>query len=72
MPLAVASFEVIETVLQPSLAVGVENVGVFGQLIVEGSPAVIVGGVLSITVTVCDAVAVLLQASVAVHFLVTE
>jgi ABC-type phosphate transport system permease subunit len=72
VPLAVASFEVIETVPQPSLAVGVENVGVFGQSIVEGPPAVIVGAVLSITEIVCEAVAIFPHASVAVHVLVTE
>ena len=72
MPAVVASLEVTETVLQPSLAVGVPNVGVAGQLIILLLGAVIVGGVISCTVMVCDAVAVLLRASVAVHFLVTE
>jgi hypothetical protein len=72
VPLTVTSLDVTETVLQPSLTVGVENVGVPGQLIVEGSPAVIVGAVLSITEIVCEAVVVFPHASVAVHVLVTE
>ena len=61
------------TVLQASLAVGVVKDGVAGQVTVlaEGS-APIVGGVLSTTLIVCDAVAVLLQASFAVQVLVTE
>ena len=43
-----------------------------GQLIVDGAgSALMVGGVLSVTVIDCEAVAVLLQPSVAVHFLVT-
>ena len=58
---------------QPSLADGDEKVGVDGQLTVPAAPTpVIVGGVLSITEMVCEAVAVFPQASVAVHFLVTE
>ena len=61
------------TVLQASLVVGVINDGVAGQVTVlaEGS-APIVGGVLSTTDIVCDAVAVLLHASFAVQVLVTE
>ena len=68
----VLSDEVSETVLQPSFVVGVENEGVAGQLIVEAPPTLIVGDVTSITVIICDAVAVLPQTSVAVHVLVTE
>jgi hypothetical protein len=50
----------------------VANAGDAGQNIVDGAGnALIVGAVLSITVTCCDAVAVLPQASVAVHVLVT-
>ena len=61
------------TVLHASLAVAVVNDGMAGQVTVlaEGN-APIVGGVLSTTEIVCDAVAVLLQASFAVQFLVTE
>ena len=58
---------------QASLAVGVVNDGVAGHVTVLGPGSTpIVGGVLSITDIVCDAVAVLLQASFAVHVLVTE
>ena len=61
------------TVLQASLVVGGVNTGVAGQVtVLAAGRAPIVGGVLSITVIVCDAVAVLLQASFAVHVLVTE
>jgi hypothetical protein len=45
---------------------------VAGQLIVALLVAAIVGEVLSITDIICDAVDVLLQASFAVHVLVTE
>ena len=56
---------------QASDAVGDENEGVAGQLIVEGPPTPVnVGGVLSITVIACDAVAVLPHASVATKVLV--
>ena len=60
-------------VLQASLAVGVVNDGVAGQVTVlaEGN-ALITGGVLSTTDIVWDAVAVLLQASFAVQVLVIE
>jgi len=51
-----------------SLAVGVVNTGVAGQLIVLGAGnAEITGAVLSSTLIVCDAVDVLPQRSVAVH-----
>ena len=61
------------TALQASLAVGVVNDGVAGQVtVLAAGNAPIVGGVLSTTDMVCDAVAVLLQASFAVHVLVTE
>ena len=60
-------------VLQASPAVGVVKDGVAGQVtvLVAGS-APIVGGVLSTTDIVWDAVAALLQASFAVHVRVTE
>ena len=61
------------TVLHASLVVGVVNDGVAGQVTVVGPGSEpIVGGVLSTTDIVCDAVAVLLQASFAVQALVTE
>ena len=61
------------TVLQASLVVGVVNDGAAGHVTVLGAGnAPIVGGVLSTTDIVCDAVAVLLQASFAVQVLVTE
>jgi hypothetical protein len=45
---------------------------VAGQSIVALAPAApIVGGVISLTVIICDAVAVLAHASVTVHVLVT-
>ena len=60
-------------VLQASLAVGVVNDGVVEQVtVLAAGSAPIVGGVLSTTDIVCDAVAVLLQASFAVQVLVTE
>ena len=69
----VLSLDDKEAVPHASLADGVENTGVLGQSIVEGpATPVIVGGVISLTVMVCDAVVVLPHASVAVHFLVTE
>ena len=61
------------TVLQASLAVGVVNDGVAGQVtVLAAGSAPIVGGVLSTTDIVWDAVAVLLQTSFAVQVLVTE
>ena len=60
-------------VLQASLAVGVVKDGAAGQLTVPAAGnAPIVGGVLSTTDIVCDAVAALLQASFAVQVLITE
>ena len=60
-------------VLQASLAVGVVNDGVAGQLtVLAAGSEPITGGVLSTTDIVCDAVAVLLHASFAVQVLVTE
>ena len=60
-------------VLQASLVVGVVNDGVAGQVTeLAAGNAPIVGGVLSATDIVCDAVAVLLQASFAVQVLVIE
>ena len=59
--------------LQASLVVGVVNTGVAGQVtVLAAGSAPIVGGVLSMTAIVCDAVVVLLQASFAVQVLVTE
>ena len=59
--------------LQASLVVGVVKDGVAGQVIVLGPGNVpIVGGMLSTTDIVCNAVAVLLHASFAVQVLVTE
>jgi hypothetical protein len=64
----VTSVDDSDVVPQTSLAVGVANAGDAGQNIVEGAGnAVIVGAVLSTTEICCDAVAVLPQASVAVH-----
>ena len=61
------------TVLQASLAVGVVKDGVAGQVtVLAAGSAPIVGGVLSTTDIVWDAVVVLLQASFAVQVLVTE
>ena len=73
LPADVTSANVSVTVLHASLVVGVVNAGVAGQVTVLGAgSAPIVGGVLSRTDIVCDAVAVLLQASFAVQVLVTE
>ena len=59
--------------LQASLAVGVVNDGVAGQVsVVAAGSEPITGGVLSTTEIVCDAVAVLLHASFAVQILITE
>jgi hypothetical protein len=61
------------TALQASLVVGVVKTGVAGHItVLAAGSAPITGGVLSITVMVCDAVVVLLQASFAVQVLVTE
>jgi hypothetical protein len=66
-----ASEEVSVGVPQLSVAVGVVHVGVALHWIVEGPGSVLItGAVLSTTLITCDAVAVLPQASVAVHFLV--
>ena len=60
-------------VLQASLAVGVVKDGVAGQVtVLAAGNAPMTGGVLSITVIICDAVAILLQTSFAVQVLVTE
>ena len=73
VPLAVTSVNVIVTVPHASVAVGAVNDGVAGQSIVALAPAaLIVGGVISLTVIVCAAVTVLPQPSAAVHVLVTE
>ena len=72
VPGVVASVKVIDAVPHASDAVGEENAGVAGQLIVEGPPTPVnVGGVLSIKVIACDAVAVLPHASVALNVRVT-
>jgi hypothetical protein len=61
------------SVLQASLVVGVVKAGVAGQVtVLAAGSAPIVGGVLSTIDIIWDAVAVLLQASFAVHVLVTE
>ena len=73
LPAVVTSAKVSVAVLQASLAVGVVNDGVPGQVTVLAAGSIpITGGVLSTTDIVCDAVAVLLQTSFAVHVLVTE
>ena len=57
---------------QTSVAVGVAKPGVAGQsIVVAAGNAEIVGAVMSLTVIICEAVAVLPQSSVAVHVLVT-
>ena len=72
LPGVVASLKVSDAVPHASDAVGVAKDGVAGQEIDDAAgSAEIVGGVLSITVMTCEAVAVLPQASVAVHVLVT-
>ena len=69
----VTSANVSVTVLQASLVVGVVKAGVAGQVtVLAAGSAPMVGGVLSITDMLCDAVAVLLQTSFAVQVLVTE
>jgi hypothetical protein len=72
VPDELISDEVSAGVPQASLAVGAPNDGVLRQSIVE-EPSVDVqnGALVSTTVTVADVVAVLLQASVAVHVRVT-
>ena len=69
----VTSVKINVAVLQASLAVGVVKAGVAGQVTVLAAGSIpMVGGVLSITDMVCNAVAVLLQTSFAVQVLVTE
>jgi uncharacterized protein YsxB (DUF464 family) len=71
VPGALASVEVIDTLPQASLAVGVPNVGVSGHSMVAArGTEVNTGAVLSSTVITCEAVAVLPQASVAINVLV--
>ena len=61
------------TVLHASLVVGVVKEGVAGQVtVLAAGSAPMAGGVLSTTNMVCDAVAILLQTSLAVQVLVTE
>ena len=69
----VTSANVSVTVLHASLVVGVVKDGAAGQVtVLAAGSAPIVGGVLSTTLIVCDAVVLLPQTSVAVHVLVTE
>jgi hypothetical protein len=72
-PLVVTSTDVsVNPPPHTSVAVATANTGTEGQLIVVGAGSEpITGGVLSCTLIVCDAVEILLQASVAVHVLVT-
>ena len=72
-PLVVTSAEVsVNALPQASVAVAAANTGVAGQLIIVGvGSAPITGAAISCTLIVCDAVETLLQASVAVHVLVT-
>src|SRR4029079_587700 len=71
VPGALASVEVIDTVPHASLAVGVPNVGVSGHsMVAAAGTEVNTGAVLSVTVIVCDAVAVLPHASGAINVLV--
>src|SRR6187397_2711323 len=70
-PLVVTSADVMVTPPQASVAVAVANDGVSGHsMVVAAGNALNTGAVLSSTVIVCDAVAVLPQASVAVNVLV--
>jgi hypothetical protein len=63
---------IVNKLPQASVAVGVANTGVAGQLIVDGpGKADITGAVTSCTVIVCEAVDVFPQASRAVQVLVT-
>ena len=71
VPGALASVEVMLTAPHASLAVGVPNDGVSGHSIVAAAGTEVnTGAVLSSTVIVCEAVAVLPQASVAINVLV--
>ena len=74
VPCTSASAEVNVTAPHASLAVGDENTGFAGQLIVTGPPTpLITGGVRSsVHVTVLDAVDVLPHASIAVKVLVCD
>ena len=58
----------MDEVPQASDAVGLEKLGLFGQLTEPAAPTpLMTGAVLSVNVIVCDAVVVLPQASLAVH-----
>src|SRR6476646_9110593 len=71
VPGALASVEVMLTAPHASLAVGVPNDGVSGHSMVAATGTEVnTGAVLSVTVIVCEAVAVLPQASVAINVLV--
>ena len=69
----VTSAEVnVNALPQASVAVATAKIGIAGQLIVEDTGrGAITGAVISCTLIVCEAVDTLLQASVAVHVLVT-
>jgi len=72
VPGVVASLYVRVVGPQPSVAVGDENTGVSGHWIVAGPPTPLIeGSVLSSTVIVCEVLAVLPHASVAINVLVT-
>ena len=73
VPGVVTSAEVnVKAEPQASTAVATANTGVAGQSMVDAAgKAAITGAVISCTLMVCEAVEVLLQASVAVHVLVT-
>src|SRR5207342_695587 len=71
VPGALASVEVMLTAPHASLAVGVPKHGVKGHsMVAAAGTEVNTGAVLSVTVIVCEAVAVLPQASVAINVLV--
>ena len=72
-PLVVTSVEVnVNALPHSSEAVATANTGVAGQLIVDGAGSdAITGAEISWTLIVCEAVEILLQASVAVHVRVT-
>src|SRR6476661_1672783 len=71
VPGVLASVEVIDTLPHASLAVGVPKLGVNGHsMVATTGTEVTTGAVLSVTVIVCEAVAVLPHASVAINVLV--
>ena len=72
-PLVVTSADVrVNALPHASVAVATAKTGKSGQLMVDGAGSdAMTGPVISCTLIVCDAVEILLQASVAVHVLVT-